>query len=256
MCQDHPMTRSPAPPGTVLTVAPVQVRQDTAPRPATEVAAAAEDCARVGAAVVDLVPDAGLAETVAAVRERTSLLVRITAHARGETLTGLLDAGSHIISCPLSAPAEFAADLREGARERGIAVHHEARSPADLAALREVPAPTHVVLVFGAGLTGDVPGFAAALGQLPEGTSCTATGLGEAGVPVLLTALAAGAHVRTGMADHAGYAPGVRAKDDAQLAARAAGVAKIAQRPPLPPAQAAPILGVGTPGSGISGAGT
>lgn len=59
-------------------------------------------------------------------------------------------------------------------------------------------------------------------------------------MPVMLAALAAGGHLRVGLADTTEYAEDTPARDNAQLVARAAGLAKIAQRPPL--ADAAEVL--------------
>jgi uncharacterized protein (DUF849 family) len=46
------------------------------------------------------------------------------------------------------------------------------------------------------------------------------------------------------MEDNISYARGQRVKDNAQLVARAAGLAKIAQRPPLSPSDARELLRV------------
>jgi 3-keto-5-aminohexanoate cleavage enzyme len=46
------------------------------------------------------------------------------------------------------------------------------------------------------------------------------------------------------MEDTISYARGERVKDNAQLVARAAGLARIAQRPPLPAAEVRALLGV------------
>ncbi|MCX2728723.1 3-keto-5-aminohexanoate cleavage protein [Saccharopolyspora sp. NFXS83] len=277
------MTGSPEPTGTVLAVAAAQPGDGTSTSVA-EIVRSAAGCARVGAAVVDLPPVPGipLGDLVATVRERTGLLVRVTG-SEATPLPELVDCGAHALSCPLDASPEFVRELRAGAHERGTAVHFLARGSADLAVLREIPDPAHVILVFtgearfstGAefpGSTGSgenhgspetsrasrspragargtpstVTEFASAMELLPRGTGCTAAGVGSAGLPVLLAALAAGAHVRIGRADTPDYAPGTPARDDAQLVARAAGVAKIAQRPPLPPDQAAPALGIKT----------
>jgi uncharacterized protein (DUF849 family) len=66
-----------------------------------------------------------------------------------------------------------------------------------------------------------------------------------AALPVLLAAIAAGGHVRVGTAD--APPPGDRrggGRDDAALVARAAGVARLAGRPPLDPDAARRILGL------------
>jgi uncharacterized protein (DUF849 family) len=49
------------------------------------------------------------------------------------------------------------------------------------------------------------------------------------------------------MEDTTSYAKGQPVRDNAQLVARAAGLSKIAQRPPLPVAEARELLGVRTP---------
>lgn len=218
-----------------------------------EVASAAADCERIGAAVLDLEPrqDSVLADLVAAVRERTNLLVRITTRARSETLGQLLDAGADVLVCPLDAPDGFITDLRERANAQGTPVQYEARSLSELAALRKWTGsdPVHVVLVFGAdeGMPGDVQSFASALAQLPERASFSAVGIGAANLPVMLASLAAGGCLRTGMADTLLYSDDVAVRDNAQLVARAAGLAKIAQRAPVPPPRAAELLGVRPP---------
>jgi len=50
------------------------------------------------------------------------------------------------------------------------------------------------------------------------------------------------------MEDTLTYAPGQAVRDNAQLVARAAGLARIAQRPPLTPAEARAFLGIQTQG--------
>lgn len=237
----------PHPAGTVLSVAPTgtHAKSEVPQLPVTpeEVAAAVVDCERVGAAVLDLEPrqETALADVVAAVRARSGMLVRITARARTEALTDLLAAGADVLACPLDAPPDFRESLCGGAAEQGTAVHYEARTLAELDAL---PAGTpHVTLVFDTrGMPGDVETFTAALGRLPSGTGFSATGLESASVPVVLTALAAGGHLRVGMSDTLEYAPEMPVRDNTQLVARAAGVAKIAQRPPLSAANAREIL--------------
>lgn len=245
--------------GTVVSVAPngTHTTDDASHLPVTpeEVANAATDCERVGAAVVDLCPrrDTELADVVSAVRARTNMLVRVTAHARSEPLRELVDVRPDILSCPLDAPTEFASELRARALANGITVHYEARALEELTALHEPhirktvhPESVHVVLVFDTrGMSSDVQTFTAAVTQLPTGAYFTATGLEEASLPVMLTTLAAGGNLRVGMADTLRYSEGVEVRDNTQLVARATGLAKIAQRPPLPKARAAEILAVG-----------
>ena len=60
----------------------------------------------------------------------------------------------------------------------------------------------------------------------------------------MLAALSAGGHLRVGMEDTLTYAPGQSVRDNAQLVARAAGLARIAQRPPVTTDQARELLGI------------
>src|SRR3712207_8505366 len=73
-----------------------------------------------------------------------------------------------------------------------------------------------------------------------------ATGVGRTSLPVMLAALSAGGHLRVGMEDTLTYAPGEPVRDNAQLVARAAWLARIAQRPPISPEDARAFLGLPT----------
>lgn len=247
-----PAARPGSHPGTVITVAPTgtHAKADVPNLPvgSAEVAGAAADCERVGAAVLDLQPrhDTALPDLVAAVRAHTGLIVRIAAHPASETPGALLEAGADVLTCPLDAPDDFVTELRAGARTRGLRVHYEARDIEQLATLRHLhdAGPLHAVLVFGGsnGMPGDIGTLSAALAELPQGATFSATGVEAASLPILLATIAAGGHVRVGMADTLSYSDGVEVRDNTQLAARATGVAKIAQRPPLLPAQAREVL--------------
>src|SRR5438270_9066539 len=94
------------------------------------------------------------------------------------------------------------------------------------------------------GLAGDTETLVAALRLIPEGATFSATGIGRSSLPVLLAALSAGGHLRVGMEDTITYAKGEPVRDNAQLVARAAGLARIAQRPPLLAADARALLAV------------
>lgn len=76
----------------------------------------------------------------------------------------------------------------------------------------------------------------------PDGISVGARG--QAAVPVLFAALAAGLHVRVGTADAPPAELRGGGRDDAALVARAAGLARIAGRAPLDPAAARKVLGL------------
>ncbi|MGY1770533.1 3-keto-5-aminohexanoate cleavage protein [Blastococcus sp. SYSU D00813] len=220
--------------GTLVTVAPAPAAPD-------ELAATARDCQAVGASVVVLPPldPAAARETLAALREETDLLVQAADPA----------IGADLVTLPLGAPEPLLAELTAELARRGGAPVYEAVALGDLDVLpalleRSGPAgPAHVGLVLGAAghLPGTLPAVAACLERLPAGATWTAAGLGPAALPVLLAALSAGGHVRAGTADSPAEA-GDPARADLQLVARAAGLARIAQRPPLSPHAARALL--------------
>ena len=71
------------------------------------------------------------------------------------------------------------------------------------------------------------------------------SGRGDAALSVLLAALACGTHVRVGTADGpAAGEPRGPGRDDAALAARAAGLARLAHRRPMTPDEARRALGL------------
>jgi len=93
-------------------------------------------------------------------------------------------------------------------------------------------------------MPGTAQALIACLPFLPEGATFAATGVGRTSLPVMLAALSAGGHLRVGMEDTLTYAPGEPVRDNAQLVARAAGLARIAQRPPLSTDDARTFLGI------------
>jgi 3-keto-5-aminohexanoate cleavage enzyme len=149
---------------------------------------------------------------------------------------------------------EFVVELHKRMRDRGIVPEYEIFDLGQLAALHRLlgehglPAGghVHVDLVMGVpgGMPGDVSTLVAALRMIPEGASFSATGIGRTSLPVMLASLSAGGHLRVGMEDTVSYARGERVRDNAQLVARAAGLAKIAQRPPMSPAEVRTLLSV------------
>jgi uncharacterized protein (DUF849 family) len=87
--------------------------------------------------------------------------------------------------------------------------------------------------------------MAAAVAALPAGATWSATGIGRSTLPVLFGALAAGGHLRVGMEDTLSYARGRPVARNAELVERAAELARLAQRPPMSPADARALLGIG-----------
>ncbi len=94
------------------------------------------------------------------------------------------------------------------------------------------------------GMPGTVQALTAAVGMLPAGATFAATGIGRSTLPVMFAALSAGGHLRVGMEDTLSYAAGQPVRDNAQLVARAAELARIAQRPPMPVDEARALLGM------------
>ena len=269
--------------GTLLTVAPTGSRSakvEVANLPVTvdEIVATARDCRAVGASVVhvhvrddDGQPTLDLGyvrDVVAGVRESTDLIVRL---ATGGAVTDPLDARIAVLDAApdaatltlgtvdvdqglVSNPWDVSVGLHTQMQDRGIVPGYEVVHRGQLATLRrlldEYGPPhggrVHVDLVMGlpGGLPGTLAALAACLPQLPDGATFAATGVGRTALPVMLAALSAGGHLRVGMEDTLTYAAGEPVRDNAQLVARAAGLARIAQRPPLTPDEARELLGI------------
>jgi 3-keto-5-aminohexanoate cleavage enzyme len=269
--------------GTLITVAPTgaeHAKADVPNLPVTleELVDTARDCERAGAAMIHVhIRDADtrptldlrrLKDTVAALREQTSLVVQLST---GGAVTDpeadrlrVLDALPDSASCTMGTVNfgddvflnrwEFIVALHKGMRERGIVPEYEIFDLGQLTSLRRLldqhglPAGghVHVDLVMGVpgGMAGDAATLVAALRDIPDGATFSATGIGRTSLPVMFAALAAGGHLRVGMEDTISYARGERVKDNAQLVARAAELATIAQRPPLSTSEVREILGV------------
>ncbi|OLF07908.1 BKACE family enzyme [Actinophytocola xanthii] len=267
--------------GTLITVAPTgaeHAKSDVPNLPVTldELVAEAVACEAAGAGMIhvhirgaDTQPtlDLGrLRETVAALRERTNLVVQLSTGGAvsdpEEDRLRVLDALPDSASCTMGTVNfgddvfmnrwEFVVELHERMRERGIVPEYEIFDLGQLASLRRLldehglPAGghVHVDLVMGVpgGMPGDTETLVAALRAIPEGATFSATGIGRTSVPVLLAALSAGGHLRVGMEDTVSFARGQRVRDNAQLVERAAAFATLAQRPPLPPGEARSLL--------------
>ncbi|HVK24175.1 MAG TPA: 3-keto-5-aminohexanoate cleavage protein [Actinokineospora sp.] len=269
--------------GTLITVAPTgaeHTKADVPNLPVTldELVTTARDCERVGAAMIHIhirdddhkpsLDPQRLKDTVAAVRENTRLIVQLSTGGAvtdpEERRLAVLDAMPDSASCSMGTVNfgddvflnrwEFIVELHKRMQERGIVPEYEIFDLGHLTSLRRLldqhglPAGghVHVDLVMGVpgGMPGDTETLAAALRLIPEGATFSATGVGRTTLPVLFAALSAGGHVRVGMEDTISYAKGERVKDNAQLVARASGLARIAQRPPIGPDEARVLLGV------------
>jgi uncharacterized protein (DUF849 family) len=272
---------------TLITVAPTGAEVEKAAVPALpvtldELVATAKECQAAGAAVIHVhirddqarptLDPARLADTVRALREATDLIVQLsTGGAVTDPLDrrlAVLDAGPD--ACSLTCGTvnfgdevflnswPFIRELYARTQQLGIVPEFELFDLGHIATLHRLlddlgaPAGGHVHcdLVMGVpgGMPGDAATLVAAVAALPDGATWAATGIGRTSVPVLLAALAAGGHLRVGMEDTTSFARGRPVTGNAELVARAAAGAELAQRPAMTPAGARAMLGI--PASG------
>ena len=247
-----------------------------------ELVTTARDCEAAGAAVIhvhirgaDTEPtlDLGrLRDTVAALRESTDLIVQLST---GGAVTDpesdrlrVLDAEPDMASCTMgtvnfgddvfSNRWEFITTLHERLRERRVVPEYElfdlghVTSLARLLDRHGLPFGDHVhvdfVLGVPGGAAGDAPtvtAFADAVRRyLPSGTTFSATGIGRTTLPVMLTSLAAGGHLRVGMEDTVSFARRQPVESNAQLVSRAAQASRLAQREVVSTVDARAMLGI------------
>jgi len=270
-------------PETLITVAPTGAEAEKSAAPAlpvtlNELLIAAKECEAAGAAVIHVhIRDEAarptldrrrLAGTVAALREGTDLIVQLST---GGAVTdsfadrlAVLDADPDACSLTCGTvnfgdevfanPWPFIRDLYQLTRERQVVPEFELFDLGHMATLHRLlgefgpPAGGHVHcdLVMGVpgGMPGDVATLAAAVAALPAGATWSATGIGRSTLPVLFGALAGGGHLRVGMEDTLTYARGRPVARNAELGERAAELSRLAQRPPMRPAEARAFLGV------------
>jgi uncharacterized protein (DUF849 family) len=268
---------------TLITVAPTGAEADKAAVPALpvtlhELVSTAKECEAGGAAVIHVhirddkarptLDGARLADTVAALRESTDLIVQLST---GGAVTDPFDARLAVLdaapdACSLtcgtvnfgedvfSNPWGFIKELYQLTQERRVVPEFELFDLGQVATLHRLlaefgpPAGGHVHcdLVMGVpgGMPGDLATLAAAVAGLPEGATWSATGIGRTSIPVMYSALAAGGHLRVGMEDTLTYSRGRPVARNGELVERAAQLADIAQRPPMSPSEARDFLGI------------
>ena len=268
---------------TLITVAPTgaeTAKSDAPGLPVTldELVGAAEACERAGAGLVHVhIRDAQarptldlarLRDTVAALRERTSLVVQLST---GGAVTDPFEDRLRVLdaepdSCSLTCgtvnfgdevfanPWPFMVELYQRTQAQEVVPEFELFDLGHVASLHRLldtcGAPyggrVHCDLVMG--VPGGMPGTAAALfaavQALPAGATWSATGVGRTTLPVALAALASGGHLRVGMEDTLTFAKGQPVTDNAQLVTRAAELATLAQRPPMTTGEAHAMLNV------------
>jgi uncharacterized protein (DUF849 family) len=246
-----------------------------------ELVATAKDCEAVGASVVHVhirdgearptLDQGRLRATVGALRSSTSLIVQLSS---GGAVTdpedarlAVLEADPDMASCTMGTVNfgddvflnrwQFIVELHTRMLERRIVPEYEIFDLGQLTSLvrlldkHGLPFGGHVHVDFVMGVPGGMPGTAEALvackhalRELPEGTTFSATGIGRSTLPVLLAALAAGGHLRVGLEDTITYGKGQPVESNAQLVARAAAFARLAQRPPISTGDARTMLGI------------
>ena len=269
----------------MITVAPTgaeTAKQDCPQLPTTpeELARTAVECREAGAAMIHIhVRDAEhrptldgvlLKEWVAAVRESTDLVVQLSTggsvHDPLEDRLKVLDAAPDSCSLTMGTtnfgddvfinPWPFVTELYQLSQERGVVPEFELFDLGQVHALRRLldryglphGGKVHCDLVMGVpgGMDGTADALVASVAALPaEVTSWSATGIGRSTLAVALAALSKGGHLRVGMEDVLTISKGVPVESNAQLVRRAVELGRIAQRPPMTPAEARELLGIG-----------
>ncbi|HCU52124.1 MAG TPA: 3-keto-5-aminohexanoate cleavage protein [Micromonosporaceae bacterium] len=258
-------------------------KADVPPLPVTldELVTTAKECEALGASVIHVhIRDASFAptldlgrlkETVAALRESTNLIVQLSTggsvHDPEGDRVAVLGAAPDMASCTMGTVNfgedvfmnrwEFIISLHVSMQELGIVPEYEIFDLGQLWTLQRLldkyglPVGGHVHVDFVMGVPGGMPGTLAALAScqaalhdLPPGTTFSATGVGRFTLPVMLASLASGGHLRVGMEDTITYAKGQPVESNMQLVARAVAFARLAQRPPITPAEAKDLLGI------------
>jgi len=269
---------------TLITVAPTGAEATKAafpqlPTTLEELVETAKRCEQAGAAMIHVhIRDeehrptldlARLRDTVAALREQTSLVVQLSTGGAVsdpyEHRLRVLDAGPDSCSLTMGTvnfgdevflnPWLFVVDLYEASRSAEVVPEFELFDLGHVAALHRLldahglpyGGRVHCDLVMG--VPGGMPGTAAALvaavQALPQQTtSWSATGIGRTTLPVALAALSAGGHLRVGMEDTVTYARGRPVAHNVELVERVATLAEVAQRPAMTPADARDLLQV------------
>jgi 3-keto-5-aminohexanoate cleavage enzyme len=281
LCDDRGMTNGTL--ITVAPTGAEVEKSDVPALPVTldELEATARECEALGASVIhvhirddDARPtlDPGrLKDTVQALRADTDLIVQLSSGGAVTDPEGarlaVLDAEPDMASCTMGTVNfgdavflnrwDFIVDLHSRMQERGIVPEYEIFDLGHLTSLQRLldryglPAGGHVHVDFVMNVPGGMPGTTDALvaakqavRDLPEATTFSATGIGRSTIDVMLASLSAGGHLRVGMEDTVTYAKGQPVESNMQLVARAVGFARLAQRPPMAPAEARSMLGV------------
>ena len=268
---------------TLITVAPTGAETAASDAPALPVTldglvATAVACEAAGAALIHIhvrdadarpsLDPARLADTVAAVREATDLVVQLST---GGAVTDPYEARLAVIdalpdSCSLTCgtvnfgsdvflnPWDFIVELYRKTQALKIVPEFELFDLGHVASLNRLldkeglPYGGHVHADLVLGVPGGAPGTIDSVVTMsrarPPGATWSATGVGRSTLPVALAALSAGGHLRVGMEDTLTYSPGRPVRDNAELVERAATLATTALRPPMSTGEARELLAV------------
>lgn len=267
--------------GTIITLAPTGAESEksavaTLPVTLAELVADAREAEAAGASIIHVhVRDAAaqptlelgiLRETVTAIRAATGLVVQVSS---GGAVTdpedarlAVLDCGADMASCSMGSINfgsdvflnrwEFIVELHSRAQRLGVLLEYELFDLGHVASLHRLlerhglPAGGQVHCDVVLGVPGGLPATPAALltvvRELPPGASWSATGAGRGTLPVALTALAAGGHLRVGLEDTLRLRAGEDVTTNAALVRRAAALATLADRPPTPARETRELL--------------
>ena len=268
----------------LITVAPTGAetsKEDCPQLPTTleELVATALECEAAGAAMIHVhIRDdehrptldlTRLRDTVAALRESTSLVVQLSTggsvHDPLSDRLRVLDAEPDSCSLTMgttnfgddvfSNPWPFVCELYQLSQEREVVPEFELFDLGQVHALHRLldkyglpyGGRVHCDLVMGVpgGMNGTADALVAAVRDLPAAvTSWSATGIGRSTLAVALAALSKGGHLRVGMEDVLTLARGVPVERNSQLVERAVALGAIAQRTPMTPDEARTFLGI------------
>ena len=270
------------PEALLVTVAPTgaeTAKADCPQLPTTlaELVETAVECEAAGAAMIHVhirdddhkptLDGQRLKDTVAALREATDLVVQLSTggsvHDPLDLRLQVLDAAPDSCSLTMgttnfgddvfSNPWPFVCDLYQLSQEREVVPEFELFDLGHVASLGRLlskyglPYGGRVHVDFVMGVPGGMPGTADALvagvaGLPPEVTSWSATGIGRSTLPVALTALAKGGHLRVGMEDVLTLSKGVPVENNRQLVDRVIGLGEVVGRRPMTTAEARELL--------------
>lgn len=251
-------------------------QQPALPISPDEIAIAAEECVKAGAAMVHLharnadgTPTQDketYRQIIAAVRQRCDVIIQVsTGGAVGMTPTervapvtlapematlsmGSVNFGDDVF---MNHPADMALFLR-AMQDHGVKPELEIFDSGMLSTAGRwlqkglLSTPLHLDFVLGVagGMAGTPQALMYLLAQLPAGCSWSVAGIGAAQLPLGTLAIVLGGHVRVGFEDNVFYRKGELAGSNAQLVARIARIGHELGRPPATPAEARVMLGL------------